>query len=147
MIKYILKHENKVAYIGKQTLMKANLFKITFEQDKDASEYEDNFLTEDLFKIMKEFLEASKINRDTMISNLDNNTLFKMLTVGNYIDYEPLLYTVGVNIAARCKGKSAIEMNKIFKLEGEPHTKETMKRAIQQNDWKLKKKPWFRFFK
>lgn len=73
---------------------------------------------------------------DKEFCEVDQPTLFEMITAANYLDIKPLLELTCKTVANMIRGKTPDEIRKTFNIKGE-FTPEEEKRIREENEWAM----------
>ena len=66
--------------------------------------------------------------------DLDQETLFEVILAANYLDIKPLLELTCAKVATMIKGKSVVEVRKLFNIEND-FTPEEEAQILEENKW------------
>jgi S-phase kinase-associated protein 1 len=120
--------------ISKRTACMSSVIRVTIELDNKETEIELKQVSSDVMKKIVEFMkyhedvEFPEIQKpiqhtnmkylttewDADFINVDNDLLFKLLSVSNYLDIKPLLNLCSAKIATMIKGKTREQIQQIF---------------------------------
>lgn len=120
--------------LSKRTACMSSVIRVTIELDNKETEIELKQVSSDAMKKIVEFMkyhehvEFPEIQKpiqhtnmkylttewDADFINVDNDLLFKLLSVSNYLDIKPLLNLCSAKIATMIKGKTREQIQQIF---------------------------------
>ena len=66
--------------------------------------------------------------------DLEQETLFEVILAANYLDIKPLLELTCAKVATMIKGKSVVEVRKLFNIEND-FTPEEEAQILEENKW------------
>ena len=135
----IISKENESFTITKEVSQLSELFKTILEDQKE-NEISLNIVSSQYLKRVIEFMNYyyispfEEIQKPLKSSNLkdflsdwyisfldiDNDTLFELISVANYLDIKPLLDLTCVKVASMIKGKNTSEITNIFNITLQP---------------------------
>jgi len=120
--------------ISKRTACMSSVIRVMIEFDNKETEIPLKEVTSDVMKKIVEFMkyhehvEMPEIQKpiqhtnmkylttewDADFINVDNDLLFKLLSIANYLDIKPLLNLCSAKIATMIKGKTRQQIQEIF---------------------------------
>ena len=130
----LISQEGDSFEISKSAVVLSNVIRVVIEGDNKETEIPLNEVSTDVMKKIIDFMnyhenvempEISKPIQHTNIKylttvwdadfiNVENELLFKLLTVSNYLDIKPLLNLCCAKIATMIKGKTREQIKTIF---------------------------------
>jgi S-phase kinase-associated protein 1 len=135
----IISKENESFTITKEVANLSELFKTILEDEKEnnitlklvSSQYLTkvvefmNYYSTNPFNEIQKPLKSCNLQdilSDWYISflDIDNDTLFELISVANYLDIKPLLDLTCVKVASMIKGKDTSEITKTFRINLKP---------------------------
>ena len=135
----IISKENESFTISKEVSQLSELLKTILEDEKEneiylkivSSQYLKkviefmNYYSSNPFEEIQKPLKSPNLKdflSDWYISflDIDNDTLFELISVANYLDIKPLLDLTCVKVASMIKGKNTSEITNIFNITLQP---------------------------